>query len=85
VEGAVSSSYFSLNDAFDAASSGATVLAPLNSFAEDVVFSSGSAKTVVFKGGYDPEFKQRSGNTVVQGSVTLGKGSKLIAERLVIR
>ena len=85
VEGATSSAYYSLNDVFADASNGAMVLAPLNIFTEDVEFSSTSSKSVEFKGGYDPVFKQQSGYTVVDGTVTLGKGSRLVVERLVIQ
>ncbi len=85
IEGTTSSSYYSLNDVFDAASDGATILAQLNIFLENVVIGSNSSTSVVFKGGFDPVFGQQAGYTVVDGSVTIGKRSSVVVERLAIR
>jgi len=85
VDGGTSSAFYGLNEVFAAASNGAAVLSPLNIFTEDVLISSNALKSVNFNGGFDPSFKYQSGYTVVNGTVTFGKGANVVVDRLVIR
>ena len=85
VEGAKNSAYYSINDACSAVNLTGTIQAQNSSFAEDVTISTNTSKDIMLQGGYDSMFKQRSGYTVIDGVVTIGRGVKLTVDRIIIK
>ena len=75
--------YFSLlQAAYDGATPYATIQARAVSFVENLVLNQNMAVTL--KGGYDTSYGANEGFTLLQGTLTVGRG-QLVGERLEIQ
>ena len=78
-----SRSFISLQSAYAAARSGATIKAQSMLFTGNLLLDI-IGRTVTIKGGYEPTFTTQTGVTMVKGTLTIGKGG-LVADRVVVR
>jgi hypothetical protein len=76
------SNYQSLQEAFNNVSTGGTIQAIATTFIENVALN--GLVTITFKGGYDPIYSSNAGVTVIQGTLTVQRGS-LSIENVAIR
>jgi uncharacterized repeat protein (TIGR02543 family) len=75
--------YFSsLQAACNAALSGQTVQARIFTFVEDLALT--KATDIIIQGGYDTSYLSQSGYSVLQGKLTVGRGT-LVTERLTVK
>jgi uncharacterized delta-60 repeat protein len=80
--GATPTDYAAIQDAYNGASSGSTIMAQVYAFYENLVFGRGI--TVTLDGGKDGTYQATSGYTTVQGSFTIGQGA-VVVNRVIIR
>ncbi len=73
--------YGLLQQAYDAAASGAVIQAKEMVFVEDLTM--GASKDVTLVGGYGADFSPQNGYTTLQGALTVGEGT-LVADHLII-
>jgi hypothetical protein len=76
IDSGTPSYYTSLQTAYDAVSNGGTILAVDSIFTENLSFD--IDKTVTLSGGYDGTFTIITGDTVLNGDMTIGNGSVTI-------
>jgi hypothetical protein len=74
--------YASLQKAYNEALTGQTIRARKFTFKEDL--SLNLVKNVKIRGGYDTSYVTQTGFTLLQGKLTVGKGS-LVTERLTVK
>jgi hypothetical protein len=74
--------YDTLQQAYNAALTGQTIRAREFTFVEDLTL--GEGKGVTIKGGYAPDYTNRPGYSLLQGKLTVRKGS-LATERLTVK
>jgi len=78
-----SQGFQSLQQAYDAAGDGATILVQAEVPAEKLVLSS-TGKKVYIRGGYEPTFTTQAGYTAILGKLAVSQGS-IVVNRVVIR
>jgi hypothetical protein len=71
-----STDYASIQDAYDHANTGSSILARVYTFYENLIF--GRAVTVTIDGGKADNYEDTAGFTTVKGSLTLEKGTTII-------
>ena len=72
--------YSTLQNAFNAALNGSTILAREYTFIENDVVSAGNGNTITLKGGYNTSYSEPPGGlSLIQGSLTIGTGSVIIS------
>ncbi|MDO8281160.1 MAG: chitobiase/beta-hexosaminidase C-terminal domain-containing protein [Thermodesulfovibrionia bacterium] len=72
VSGSITTYYFSLQDAYDAAIVGDIIQIQTSSFTEDLYIDLN--KSVTLRGGYNSNFNATTGKTVINGNVTISDG-----------
>jgi hypothetical protein len=72
--------YDTLQEAYNDALDGETLLCQGVGFSGNLLFGDAGGKTVMLEGGYDPAFADNAtGVTMIGGSLTIGKGSAVLA------
>jgi PKD repeat protein len=74
--------FSSIQNAYNTVLTGEEIQARAVSVIENLFFS--NSIKVILKGGFDINYKNQGGYTIVQGKVTVGKGS-LVVDRVIIR
>jgi len=70
--------YYSLQDAYDAASDGDVILSQAVVFAEDLFIDDPGNKSITIEGGYDCGYSLQIGKTAVNGNLIITKGALFI-------
>jgi hypothetical protein len=73
--------YDTLQAAYDAAATGATILAREYTFGS---LTCNQAKNLTILGGYDKTYTTHTGSSIITGRMTIGKGS-LVVDRVIIK
>jgi hypothetical protein len=74
--------YTSLQAAYDAATTGATIRAWGTTYSENLICN--QSKTILIKGGYNQGYTSQTGTTVLNGTLTLSQGTTVV-EKLIIQ
>ncbi len=73
ISGATPSYYSTLQDAYDAAYNGNSIMVIAALFTEDLIID--IDKSVTFSGGYDGAFMSNTGNTTLNGDILVSNGT----------
>lgn len=84
IDGAPDVYYSSLQDAYNAAQSGDSILAlAVNFYSDNLLLFDGVDKSVVLKGGYEAGFASSPDMTTVAGALTVSQGTVVLQNMIV--